>query len=334
MSERIRTILAVTVLTIVIWVWADLEQTAPPREVQVPVKVLVPQDYRVRSISPREVTVKFQGPKGEVEKLTAAPDQLVCRLELSEQELKGQELSKPLSLHATDGFRDWTGRRVVVLDVKAEHDGHADGDVDVGVDRLVNVEIPVQARVTQKQAANIRADPSVVTARVTEADSKRLLAAGAATKPYAVAELDGANLPPDSQVDEPVALDLRLGGIDHVTADSFMPKNVRVTATLKSALITKPLRRIPIHIARLPDSLSRYKIVFQKGTEMAVDLVVQGPAPDIDRLDPADIYVVLDLAADETPVTGVAWVPGKLKVLGLPPYVTLVEAAADGQLQP
>ena len=102
MSESLRTLLAVTVLTLAIWIWADLEQTAPPREVQVPVKVVLPPDYLAKTVSPQEVTVSFQGPKGEVEKLAASAEEMVCRLEPTEQKLKSAPAGR-LVLHAADG---------------------------------------------------------------------------------------------------------------------------------------------------------------------------------------------------------------------------------------
>ena len=64
MSETLKTILAVTVLTAALWVWADLEQPAEPEEV-VPVRVKVPaEDYVVRSIVPEQQAESAHRPRG------------------------------------------------------------------------------------------------------------------------------------------------------------------------------------------------------------------------------------------------------------------------------
>jgi hypothetical protein len=319
MKERIGTILAVTVLTVAIWVWADLEQTAPPREIVVPVKVIVPPDYIVRDISPREISVTFQGPKGEVEKLMASTEPLVCRLELSDQDLRSQELSKPLVIHSTTGFRDWADRRLVLLDCKGEHGGRVDGDVEISVDRLVRVKVRVEPHITGAVAAAVAAQPAEVEARVAELELKKLPEA----RRVAIAPVQISSMPENPQIEREAPLDRRLGGENGIEA-SFDPPIVKITARLESTLATKNLGRFPILISAPPEVISRYRVTFQRPDDRTVELEIRGPAPEIERLQPQDVRIQLVLTADDKPNPGTP-TPGKLEVIGLPQGVKLAK---------
>jgi hypothetical protein len=314
MSETVRTILAVTVLTAAIWVWADLEQTGPDEE-QVPVRVTVPPDYVVRSVSPARVLVKFKGPKGEIQKLQSSPEDVVCRFDLSESQIRGDRLV----LHARDGFQHWNSRRIFVTDVRGDHDGQADGDIVVRVEHLVSVKVRVEPKVTGAVAVAATAQPAEVTARVAESEWKTLPEA----KRFAVAPLAVSSIPENPQVEREVPLERRIGGPDGIEA-TFEPSIVKVAASLESALVAKSLGRFPILISGPFDVLNKYRVVFQPEAERFVELQVQGPGPDLERLAAQDIRVELVLTADDKPDPA-SWMPGKLTVTGLPPGVKLVK---------
>jgi len=315
MSERIRTILAVAVLTGAIWVWADIEQTAPPTEAVVPVKVTVPPDYVVLGVSPKKITVRFSGPKGEVQSLTASAEDMVCLLDLKEPDLKTDRLVRS----ARNGFRHWPAR-VVISDIRGEHDGAADGDIVVRVSHIVNIKVRVEPRITGAVASAATVQPAEVTARVAESDLKALPEA----RRVAIASLAVSSIPSNPQIERDIALEPRLGGAGGIEA-TFDPPIVKVTARLESAFVTKSLGRFPILIAAPPEMLNRYRIVFQPEAERYVELEVQGPAPDIEHLMPQDVRVQLVLTADDKPDPG-SWIPGKPVVVGLPPGVKLVKA--------
>ena len=316
MSETIKTILAVTVLTAALWVWADLEQPAEPEEV-VPVRVKMPstEDYVVRSIVPEQVTVKLKGPRGAIQELRASPEEMACKFEPTESELK-----EPRSvLHVRDGFRHWAARRIFVTDVKSEHDGIIDGDVIERVDHMIRVKVRVEPKVTGAVATVATVQPSEVTARVSESAWKGL----AESNRYASAPLAVSSIPANPQIEREVPLDRRLGGPNGIEA-TFDPPIVKVTARLESALVAKSLGRFPILLSAPPDMLSRWRIVFQPGVENYVELQVQGPGPDLERLLPQDVRVELVLTADDKPDPA-SWLPGKLVVVGLPPGVKLTK---------
>lgn len=314
MSERIRTFLAVAVLTLAVWVWADLEQTDEGEE-QVPVQINVPANFTVRELAPESITVTFTGPSGEIQDLKASATDRVCRFDLTEAQLGSDRLVLP----ARDGFKHWAKRRVVVDDVKDDRDDIPDGEIHVTVVRIVRIKVRVQPQVTGAEATAATASPHEVTARVAESDLKAL----PDTKRFVVALLDIDVVPEDLQVEQEVTLDRHLGGADGIEA-SFDPPIVKVSARFQSAVTTKRLGRFPILIVAPPEMLNRYRIVFQPEAERWVELEVEGATPAVERLKPQDIRVQLVLTEDDKPNPG-SWLPREPVVVGLPPGIKLAK---------
>jgi len=314
MSERLRSILAVAVLTAAVWVWADLEQTGE-NQARVPVQVSVPANYVIRRVTPEYVTVKFKGPLGELQALKTSPEDMVCRYDLPESELKGNRAV----LKTRDGFRHWQTRRITVTDTSDESENTADGTITVDFDRLVEVKVRVEPAVTGAVATAVTAQPPEVMARVAESAVKALPEA----KRYVVARLAISSTPPTQQVEMEVPLECRIGGADGIEAE-LNPPIVKVTARLGSAVTTKSLGRFSILVTAPPEMLNRYRVIFQPEAPRWVELEVQGPGPDLERLTPQDLRVQLILTADDKPDPD-SWLPGKPTVVGLPPGVKLVK---------
>ncbi|HUX01339.1 MAG TPA: hypothetical protein VMY35_10220, partial [Phycisphaerae bacterium] len=166
MNESVRTLLAVVILTAVVWVWADLE-LAKEDSIDVPVEVTVPPDFVVRSIRPAHLTVKFKGPKGEIEALRKTPEALVCRLALTGSEPRAGRLV----LRAREGFAHWEPYRLSVLEITDDENQVPDGEILVDVDRLVRLRVPVKVAIPGYTVAGQPAvEPAEVTAVVAESD--------------------------------------------------------------------------------------------------------------------------------------------------------------------
>jgi len=315
MSERVKTFLAVIVLTIAIWVWTDLEQTGTSEEV-FPVVLNVPQDYRVQNIRPSRLTVTLKGPEGELQALQSGPEGRVCQFNLGEAALA----TSPLVLPASEGLRHLNERRLVVTEIR-DADGHVfDGRIHAEVTRLVEVKnIRVEVRVTGAVAAAASAQPPEVTARVAQADLENLPEA----KRFVVAPLDIDTIPENLQVEREVALDRHLGGPDGIEA-TVDPPIVTVSARLQAAVTTRSLGRFPILITGPPEVLNRYRVVFQQDADRWVELEVEGPGPAVERLQPQDLRVQLILTDDDKPSPG-SWLPAMPVVTGLPATVKLTK---------
>ena len=314
-AERIKTFLAVTVLTVAVWVWADLEQTGT-RETVVPVEFTVPRNYRIRSVQPQQLTVTLKGPEGELQGLDADPEEKVCRFSLAEADLR----SSPLLMPAREGLRHLNERRIAVSEVRDAEGQAFDGKIHAEVIHLVEVpDVRVQVQVTGAVASAASARPHTVTARVAEPDLRNV----PENQRYAVAPLNVETLPENLQVEQEVTLDRHLGGPDGIEA-RFDPPIVTVSAHLQAAVTTRNLGRFPILIAAPPEVLNRYRVVFQQDAERWVELEVEGPGPAVERLRPEDIRVQLVLTEDDKP-NPESWLPSQPVVVGLPAGVKLTQ---------
>jgi hypothetical protein len=332
MSEHIRSILAVVVLTIAIWVWADLELSGPG-EGQMPVLITVPGNYMVRKVEPEQLFVKFEGPRGEIQRLLATPADRICRFDLKESDLKKADPKTGLlTLQARDGFKQWTAHRIGPTEIRSTRanlpDGEIrtdqgnipDGEIRVVVDRVVTWPVPVKPEVTGAKAVAVTALPHDVTARVAASDLAKLKEG----ERFAVATLAVTAVPENLQVEREVSLDRKLGGPNGVDA-TFDPPIVKVTASLEPTTATKSVTlRLPILISAPPEVLAKYRIVFQPQADHLIELEVQGSGPDFERLTPQDVRLQLVLSADDKPDPA-SWIPGKLVVVGLPPGAKLAK---------
>jgi len=315
MNERIRTLLAVVVLTAVIWVWADLELSRE-ETFDVPVVVSVPPDYLVRRVTPDHVFVKFKGPKGEIDELRTTPDALACRITLAGADLKtGRVVAR-----AADGFDHWKPYRVNLVGIMDETGQVTSGEVIVELDRLVRLRVPVKPIIT---GYTVTGQPTVDPPEVTTVVAESALAALPEAKRYASARLAVTAVPKDSQIEQNVALEPRLGGTDGIEA-AFEPTTVRVTAQLESTLSTKALTQIAILIAGPPEMLNTYDVVFQEDADRLIDLKVQGPRQLVEPLTGQDVRVELVLAPDDRPTSEGTWIPRVPKIFGLPVGVEVV----------
>lgn len=317
MSEHLKTFLAVTVLTIAIWVWADLEQSGTDEDVALPVIINIPKDYRIRNITPSRLTVTLKGPEGELEGLKATPEDRVCRFNLTEADLN----TNPIVLPASEGLEHLSAEyRIDATDIRDADGNVFDGRIHAQVTRLVEIKnVRVEVRVTGAVAAAASAQPPEVTARVAEAD----LEGFPETKRFVVALLDIDTIPQDLQVEQEVTLDRHLGGPDGIEA-TLDPAIVTASARLQASVTTRNLGRFPILIVGPPEVLNRYRVVFQQEADRWVELEVEGPGPAVERLQPQDIRVQLVLTEDDKPSPG-SWLPATPVVVGLPATVKLTK---------
>jgi hypothetical protein len=319
MKQAIRTFLAVAFLTLVIWVWADLEQQTD-ETFFVPVEVQVPAGFEVAKVSPDRLKVKVRGPSAEIRGLMETgpgkPNRRVCRLLLTDP---GKLAPGTVRVRAVEGFRHWDENRVVPLAVLTLDDKPLE-DVTVEVEHLVQVRVPVEVRVVGAVVKAAASQPAEVTATVSESRFQAL----APAKRKAVAVVKVSALPPDLQIREKVPLELGLGGAEGVRA-AFDPRIVEVTATIESASATKTLAQVPVAIAAPPDVLRTYDVVFQDESVLLVDLRVEGPRELVEPLTPGQVGLWLALTAADKPVEEGPWIGRVPQASGLPPGVRLAE---------
>jgi hypothetical protein len=319
MKQTLRNFAAVALLTLAIWVWADLEQQTE-ETFYVPVEVLVPPGFEVVKVTPDRAKVKVRGPSAEIRGLMKTgpgkENLRVCRFNLADP---GKLASGTIRLRALDGFRQWDERRVIPLAVLAMDDKPLD-DITVELEHLIQVRVPVDVRVVGAAVKAVAADPAEVTATVSQSRLQALPAA----KRRAIAVVRVTSLPADLQIKDKVPLEPSLGGAEGVRA-AFDPRIVEVTATIESASIAKILPQVPVAVAAPPEVLRAYDVVFQDPDALLVDLKVEGPRELVEPLTAGQVSVQLVLTGSDKPVEEGPWIGRVPRVSGLPPGVKLVE---------
>ncbi len=313
MKSQIRTFLAVALLTVTIWVWADLEQVQQTGIVVENVEVLVPQNYEIERISPARLKVVIEARQREIQDLRHSPELHEARFDLRDREIADESLSLPV----VEGFRHWAGVRIVEI-LEGESDRRVD-QVTVALDRQTQVPVPVRVNVLGATATDASAIPPEVTATVSASDLAELPEG----KRYARATVEVKAMQPGRLIEEAVALEPRLGGADGIPA-RFSPPRVLVRATLESALKTQTLKGVRVVLVVSPDKLKDYEIVFQDDAPPGpVELEVEGRPALVEPLTPEKLSLQVIINPDDKPVEG-AWIGRDPMVVGLPPGVTVV----------
>jgi hypothetical protein len=313
MKSRIRTFLAVSLLTITIWVWADMEQLNQDEIVVEDIEVLVPQSFEVESVTPTKLKVQVEGRHSEIQELSHGPERPEARFDLRDREINGESIS----LVAAEGFRHWTGVRVVQV-LEGDTDRRLD-QITVALDRLTEITVPVRVNVLGASATDARAVPPEVKATVSASELATLPEA----KRYARATVEVGTMPPERRIDEEVALESRLGAADGIPA-RFTPARVRVQAALKAAVTPQTLQGVEIVFVVPPEKLEEYEVVFQDNSPPGpVDLTVEGRRELVEPLTARQVSLQVVVTPDDKPVEG-AWIGRDPKVVGLPPGVTVV----------
>ncbi len=316
MSERVRTVLAVALLTATLWVWTDLEQQ-DTATLTVPVRVIPPTGYDVveRTVTPDAVRVTVRGRRGEIQQLKANEEVKVCRFTLTGEDI----VDGRATLRTREGFRHWLDLGVTVSEIRTET-GEVNAEVRARLVRFVRVTVPVEIEVQGATAAAKAAQPASVTAVVTEAN----LAAVPEMRRHALAVLRIEAMPEDAEVTREVSLEPRLGGRDGMEA-KFEPPIVTVTARLESAVIQKTLPPLPVEVAGPLLVLGTYRVVFQEDASRVVHVKVEGPPKVVDPLTERQVQVQLELTPEDRPAVQGAWLSRVPVVYGLPPGVRLAE---------
>ncbi len=316
MTRQLRTFVAVAVLTATIWVWADLKQTLK-YTVTVPVEVVPPTGFLVRDVAPERLTVKVEGPQGEIQRLQDDPALRVCRITLDEADLAPGAGSVPPG----QGFAHWEEMRIKPIEF-LDSEGRPVAEVRMELDRFVRLPVDVHPEVslvTGAVEATAAAMPDEVTARVAASQ----LASLPEARRYVVARLQLRSMPEDRRVEREVVLEPRLGGSDGVPA-TFEPDRVTVTATLEATVLARTLPPVPLTVSGPPEMLNTFHVVFQDDTPRLVELKVEGPRESVESLTPQQVRVELVLKPEDAPAEEGTWIPRMPKVIGLPGGVKVV----------
>jgi hypothetical protein len=310
MKEALRTLPAVLILTLAIWVWADREQIRPGEE-PVPVQINLPAgtDYVAGRPAPPNVMVKYEGPSAQVARMRRNGKEWRAILNLSEAQLH----TGPLELDAAEGFAHWADTRVKVLEVKPRQ-------VTVRLDRVLRETVPIVPTVPNAElAAPPTAEPSEATVVVTESEWARVPKEQRFVRAVAPLPKDTGD---ETTFTLPATLERRLGGPSGIEITFEDPPEVKVSVRLKvSPPVPLTIPEVDVRVTSLPEDFNRYRVTFPEDTDRVVDVHVVGPRERLTGVTKESIQVILEILPTDKPQP--EGISRRLRVQGLPPGVTL-----------
>jgi len=276
MFEKIQTFTVISLLTMLIWLYAEAQNPAKPLNPEVTIKLVEPKGspLRVRLDSPSRVKLLISGPTAALRVLEAQLQNGSLQLTLGEGGLpiKPGQYNHPLLdyLKASPVFNN---RRIHIQEVDPAVIRFTiieivDEPLEVEVGPFTGVE--TQGPVTITPPTVIAHIPADLLKKLSEED-RRIIADP---------RLDTAKI---YKPGEPYTIDatLRMPGIADSGLVKFEPERVRLTFTVRTTQTEAVLTNIPVQIVLPPVDQNRYDIII--GEPLIPELTITGPSDLIAR---------------------------------------------------
>lgn len=325
MFDRVKTFVLVSVLALLVWVFAESESLQAD---VVTVDVLIESGSETRHVSmggdadwTGRVKIELRGGAANMDAVRQRLSEAVV-LTAARGEIPDEPGRHQVSL------RDALRRSVVFEDSGVTIVETDPGDVSVEVDRLVTVEARVRVEVPEAQlAVPAVSQPAKVTMRVPESVRARLSGdvEVLATLPgSAVANLVPGRATPIPSV--PVELPVGLRGLGGL---SLVPETVSVTVTLASRRESYEYPTLPVHVAVSGVLTTGYRFELGEDQQFLTGVRVSGPADQIDRIRRGDVEQALAVVViGPDVVSGVS----EATELSLPIRLTNLPAGVRGEV--
>ncbi len=293
MGDRWKTLLLVTLVAGMIWVFAEGESLRTQR---VSLRIaFAPGEGQAQLVRPSDtwtgqVIVEIEGATsaiGRFEELAREPITLRAGQNFSPD---GGEIDLRTVLRAYPGFR-----RSGIAFVNADP-----SSVRVWVDDLERFELPVRVEVARGEVSGSpRADPARVTLLIPESARSRYSREAVVTA--LVRAEQTATLVPGRE-ERLAAVDLVLPeSLRDVPGVEIIPPQVGVTLTLRHTTAEYLVPNVPVHIRTAPKRLAEYEIEIAPESEFLRNVKVRGPRDVIARIESREINVIayVSLSHDE-----------------------------------
>lgn len=281
-------------LTVLIWIYAEREQTVKDYAVSdVPVEI-TSNDMFVEPATPGtpKVTLVLTGPQSVLEKVK---DRLVNAVPRGLSIDLGNSLTPGTSqinvVNRVQNLPIFKDNGVSVTDARP-------AEITVNVDKYAERELEVQSPpdVTNLNKATTHYDPAKVTAKgpasvLASLADRGLLAADA--------DLSGSEIlksPGTHELTVPVRLPALASKEDRVT---FYPRSVKAFLDVRAADVTGFIPSLPIWIECPPGLLDTYRLVFANGESTIASINVTGPQSQIDLLPTAQKWAGLVVTGND-----------------------------------
>ncbi|NLF29972.1 MAG: hypothetical protein GX591_03690 [Planctomycetes bacterium] len=332
--RRLRQFAWVAFITVLVWVWADLEQTTS-QTIPVTLKVLPPPGSSMRVVQPTAdgvlIYVTVRGAQGRITDLTRR---------LQEAETQGQDTACVVtadpnweaahSLDVLTALNQWDLlQRFNVTAVEASIE-----TLPVTIDRWVEVAAQVQLRTSDDTAVQWDQMPQPpvqpATVRIRIPASRRADLEGnlvIATEP-----IDVSGLPTGEEVTRTVALQKSIDGVPVQFVEE--PSNVRATLVVGSRTSTRTIR-VPVNLLVDPvlmERITRDRYVLSRDAnrpdEWEIQVTLSGSRKRLDQVSATPSLVTAFAKVNDVDLEPNDTHPARPVEILLPEGVTLVEPQA------
>ena len=314
-----RNFIWVAIVTVLVWVYADMEFTDTSPELRVIIRLSTGKNESLMLLGKEDIEVSFraQGNRGSLETFTRwLKDRgMVLEYDVSEHHGRARGSVSDPTLTVLERVADLTRRGLSVASVEP-------AAISFQLeDRLRISGVPVKVEFTSGNAVVDK--PAKIDIHVAKSawakvpEDKRVLR----TKP-----VDLKNLPAERQVSAEIIPSIVLADGTSVPVEpeqDSVKVQVRVEKLTDVKKITVPIRvEAPMSWTE-DDTWSDYKFVLKPGESRTIDLEIEGAKADLDSLTTADVdaYIMLQ-DSDKTPVE--SWLQAKVSVNLLKPNLKLV----------
>jgi len=316
---RIRGAMWVVIVTIFLWIWADVEFT-DEMELSATMQLTTAPSSNLVLLSKNRVRVSFkvQGRQRSLEQLQQrlqSPDALV-KYVLSEGE---EDLS----------VRDILNRDMMIADAGLTVVSTSPNNVRVRLDtKIYRPDIPVQFEYTGARSPDVQVEPPKMGIHVAKSDWQEILK----IEPKPVLKTKQVDLTSIVDPSRPFAVEV----IPQIAGLVVEPDRPTVRVSVKIVTLTEKREiTVPVGVLEPPswledDTWKKYSLSRKDRTEWLVTLTVSGPRADLDRLKPESVRAYITLTdEDKKPVSWLTrqvdvQLPGdlNLRLVAAPPSVT------------
>lgn len=327
LSRRIQDYVLVTLVTILIWLYAEGRQVAlypkdGPMEVFVSVRVPGENLVVIDPAVPQDFEMQFKGPASEIDRLmNTLPGGLTIK----------PDLADPGSHNVV--LNDWVSSADELSDLHVSAVRIEPGTMLVKVARLVEHKVKVafdDSDVPLMSTPIIRygdEELTEVTLRLPDA-AEHLLGEDPEQFTLLITAEDLGGLPPgmEQKVTGKVVVPDELKNFGHVTVT---PSTAQVTLAIQRQVDKYTLPSVPVWVSGPPSEFNRFDVVLDEDSETIPNVTVHGPVDVIEQIrkSPVDVIALLKLTADDLEKGRTQRMPGRVE-FDLPPGVRL-EAGVD-----
>lgn len=323
--QKLETFLIVTVITVLVWLYADVQNVKVFQDQHVRIE-LVPLDAQELAISPslaREVTLTFRA--SNIQKQ---------QFDLKNNQLRSDNRAIPIEVDAPPSG-DTAERMMNIADLLRNSELSELGldiistepaELPVRVEQMERMQLPVQVK---WDGMNVAEEPRTDTKRANLAVPLSL--ADAARSSYLVADLsqvNAGNAPPGA----PESRDVPLSLPEEVLAQAdefqklnitYQPEAVTVTFKLESKQKSITLPSVKVLKSVLPTLDNQFQFTITSDQLFVPDVVLTGPSKEIDAIeaDPSNIYADLRLTVEQLDNLDGDKLSLRPRIIGLPPQV-------------